>query len=302
MAERIVTVGGPDPTRLLSNYERNVGGTEFYVGPNATGAGDDDRNGRSEESSMATFAAAQALCTADKCDIIHFMPGHAETISAAAGMAVTKAGISIIGHGHGTLQPTVTLDTIISADLDIDAANVTFQNINFVANFVDITAAIDINATDCTFRGCRFTEASGKNALIWLQDAAAMASNRITVEACQAIAIDTSNTHFINFAGTGDGHRIVRNELIGDWGTMAVGGAGIVTYILIDGNLIANAATTVDACINLPVTTTGVVVRNLCGGGAAVVNGITATACTIAENYYQIGTSDLSGVLDPANA
>jgi len=300
MAERIVTVGGPDPTRLLSNYERNVGGTEFYVGPNATGAGDDDRNGRSEEASMATIAAALDLCTADKCDVIHLLPGHAEIISAAAGIAIDVAGVSIIGHGHGSLQPTITLDTIISADLDVDAANVTFQNVHFRADFEDITAAIDVNADDCTFRGCRFAAVeAAHNALIWIQDAAATASDRITVEDCYCYDIDASNTHFINFAGTGDGHIIRRNILIGDWGTMAIGGAGIVTYITIVDNVISNTAATNDSIINLPVTTTGIVMGNKAGGGAAQANGITATACAVCENYYGVVTEDLSGILDP---
>jgi hypothetical protein len=157
-----------------------------------------------------------------------------------------------------------------------------------------------VNADDFTLRGCKFLEtATDMNAKIWVQDAAATASDRITIEDCYVLAPDAANTHFVNFAGTGDGHKIIGNTLIGDWGTMAIGGAGIVTNIVIADNIISNKATDNDACINLPATTTGIVVRNLCCGGAAQANGITATACAIAENYYGVVGEDLSAILEP---
>ena len=220
----------------------------------------------------------------------------------AAAIALDKAGITIIGVGNGALMPTITLDTIISADIDIDAANIIIANVKFSANFADITAAIDVNATDFSLLGCKFAEtATNMNALIWIQDAAAAASSRMTVDGCSAIALDASNTHFVNFAGTGDNHILMNNSLIGDWGTMALGGAGIVTNVRIVDNEIVNIATTTDGCINLAATTKGIVARNLLAGGAAVANGISADACLLAENYYQLVTADLSGLLDPAN-
>ena len=39
--------------------------------------------------------------------------------------------------------------------------------------------------------------------------------------------------------------------------------------------------------------------RNLCGGGAAQANGVTATAMAVAENYYGVVTEDLSAILEP---
>lgn len=298
MSERVVTVGGNRATRPITEFERKVVGTEFYV---SSVNGDDGRSGRSEATSVATIDHALSLMTADQDDVLYLLPGHAETVSAAAGMVFDVAGITVVGVGVGTLQPTITLDTIISADIDIDAANVVFNNVHFKANFADITAAIDVNADDCTFRNCRFTEtATDMNALIWIQDALATASDRITVENCSCIARDASNTHFINFAGTGDGHVIKGNTLVGDWGTMAIGGAGIVTNIVIVDNIISNAASDNDSCINLAATTTGIVMRNLACGAAAQANGITATACAIAENYYGVVSEDLSAIIEPA--
>lgn len=273
-------------------------GDIFFVdsGSGTDGAG----YGKNPDSPVATIDYAVGLCTASQGDVIYVLPGHAETVSAAGGLDLDVAGISVVGLGKGSLQPTVTLDTADTADVDIDAANVTVENLHFIAGFADIVAMIDVNADDFTLRNCRFTQsAADLNALICVQDAAAGGSDRITIEGCHAIMYDASNTHFVNFAGTGTGHVVRDNILIGDWGTMAVGGAGVVTYATVIDNVIYNAATDNDACINFAATATGICMRNLCGGGAAQANGVTATAMAIAENYYGVISEDLSAILDP---
>lgn len=273
-------------------------GNIFFVdsGSGTDGAG----YGRNPDAPTATIDYAVGLCTANNGDIIYVMPGHAETVSAAGDLDLDVAGISIIGIGNGADQPTVTLDTANTADIDVDAASITVENIHFRANFADIVAAIDVNATDFTLRRCRFTEvATNMNALIWVQDAAATGSSRITIDSCYCIATDAANTHFVNFAGTGDGHIVKDNILIGDWGTMSIGGAGVVTNATILNNVISNAASTSDSCINFAATATGICMGNMAAGGAAQANGITATAMAIAQNYYGVVTEDLSAILDP---
>jgi hypothetical protein len=275
-------------------------GNVFFVDSGASLAVDSTAHGDSPERPFATIDYAVGQCTANNGDVIYVMPGHAETVSAAGGLDLDVAGISVVGLGKGTDQPTVTLDTIVSADVDVDAANVTVDNINFVANFADVAVVLDVNATDFTVRNCRFTQAGADlNAKVCVQDAAAAASDRITIENCRAIMYDAANTHFVNFAGTGTGHIVRDNVLHGDWGTMAVGGAGVITYCEIVDNVIGNIANTVDGCINLAATATGVVVGNDCAGAAAQANGITATACVISRNYYGVIGEDLSAILDP---
>lgn len=278
---------------ILNTYAGNV----FWVD---SGIGSNGNSGKLPTQPFATIDYAVGRCTANNGDIIMVAPGHAEVVSAAGGLDLDVAGITIIGLGRGATQPTVTLDTATTADVDVDAANITVANIHFRANFADIVAAIDVNATDFSLLGCRFTEvATDMNALIWVQDAAAAGSDRITIEGCHAIALDAANTHFVNFAGTGTGHIIKDNILIGDWGTMAIGGAGVITACTIINNMISNAASTSDACINLAATATGVVVGNDCAGAAVQANGITATACLISRNYYGVVSEDLSAILDP---
>lgn len=272
-------------------------GQRFFV-HSVTGT-DAAGGGQNPDAPLATIDYAIGLCTASKGDIIYVMPGHAETLTAAAGIDADVIGISIIGLGNGSLRPRVTMGTADTVDVDIDAANVLIQGIDFQAAIADIAAAIDVNAVNFTIRDCGFYEATDLNFKICIQDAAAAGSNYMTIEDCKAYCPDAANTHFVNFAGTGTGHIVRRNILIGDWGTMAIGGAGVITVATCVDNVISNKASDNDSCINFAATATGICMRNLACGGAAQANGITATAMAIAQNYYGVVTEDLSAILDP---
>lgn len=287
------------PGGVFAIYDASFTTGEYFFVSSATGT-NGAGYGKSPDKPVATIDYAVGLCTAGAGDIIIVMPGHAETVSAAGGLDLDVSGITIRGIGAGALQPTVTLDTATTADIDIDAANITIENIHFRANFADIAAAIDVNSDDFTIRRCRFSEvAANMNAKIWIQDAAAGGSDRITIEDCHCIDADAANTHFVNFAGTGDGHIVRRNVLIGDWGTACIGGAGVVTNAVITHNLISNAASDNDACINFAATATGICMHNHACGAAAQANGITATAMAISQNFYGVVSEDLSAILDP---
>ena len=268
-------------------------GTIRYVDSTLTAAG----NGLSWDAAYLTIDAAINGCSPD--DVILVAPNHAETISAAAGIDADVAGISIIGLGRGNRRPRITMGTAASVDIDIDAASITFENLIFIANFADITAAIDVNADDFTIRNCEFREGTDLNFLICIQDATGTDSDRITIEGCRANCPDAANTHFVNFAGTGDGHMVRNNILYGDWGTFAIGGAGIVTNCCVLENIIANVSTVNDSCINFAGTATGFCMLNMVGSEAAQANYVTAGDMVICENYGAVRTEDLSGILDP---
>ena len=271
-------------------------GARFFVhsgtGSNSTGYG------MSPDRPFASIDYAVGQCTASKGDIIYAMPGHAETVSAAGGLDLDVAGISVIGLGTGTLQPTVTLGTVETSDVDVDAANITIENLHFKSAFADIAVCIDVNATDCTIRKCRFTEAAdNQNFLICVLGAAAAGSDYLTVEDCYCIQDDAANTHFVSLPGTSRGVVVRRNIIIGDFGTAAIGAAGVVIFGTVVDNVIYNAASDNDSCINL--AGTGICMRNLACGAAAQANGITATTWAIAENYYGVVSEDLSAILEP---
>jgi hypothetical protein len=134
----------------VSNDERGIGKT-FYVN-SAIAASD----GTSPSTAVATLALALAKCTANQGDKVVLMEGHTESIAAAT--AITPAGVRIIGLGKGNKRPTITFTTANTAGFTVAVANVTFENIIFVGNFLSIascftlTTAAEFGVERCEFR------------------------------------------------------------------------------------------------------------------------------------------------------
>ena len=105
-----------------------------------------------------TIALAIASCVAARGDIILVAPGHTESISSSTAITASISGVTILGLGSGSQRPVVTLDTASTATINVTAAGVTFRNIVFVANFLDIascftlTTAKDFQVDQCEFR------------------------------------------------------------------------------------------------------------------------------------------------------
>ncbi len=263
-------------------------------------SGSNGNTGLDSSHPLATIEYAFSKCTASVNDYIIGMPGHAETVSSAGALDCDVIGVTVLGIGEGTIQPTITLDSANTADIDIDAASITFENIHFKANYADIAGAIDVNSTDFTVRNCRFSQtADDMNAKVWIQDDGSTGAGRIKIEGCQVSAYDASNLEFVAFDGTGDGHIVRNNFFAGDWGTACISAPGVITRAQITHNFIINAATDTDSCIEAAATATGLIAWNGCGGGAAQGNGIVANGMGKIENYY-VDLSDASGLLEPA--
>ncbi len=275
-------------------------GAIFFVDSGHGYASDAAGFGKSPDSPVATIDYAVSLCTDSAGDVIYVMPGHTETIATAGALALDVIGIRVIGIGSGTIQPILDLTDNLST-ITIGAANVTVEDLVIRTSDDDVATIFDVNADDFTLRHCRFVQSAvDKNGLVSVLDAAAGASDRITIEDCHAIMYDASNTHFVNFTGTGTGHVVRRNVLIGDWGTIAIGGAGVITYVSIHDNYISNQATTDDAGINISDTSPGIVANNRIGYGDAgdQTTAIDAIVASCLENYV-VDIGDRQGVLDP---
>ena len=92
----------------------------------------------------ATIATALALCTANKGDWIFVGSKHVETITAAGGLNINIAGVSIMGVQNGDDRPTLTFSTAVTASMTITAANVTVKGLVGVAGINALTNPIDI--------------------------------------------------------------------------------------------------------------------------------------------------------------
>lgn len=106
-----------------------------------------------------TIALAAAACVASRGDVIMLAPGHTESISSATALTLSIAGISILGLGTGSLRPVITLDTAATATINVSAANITFKNVIFVANFADIASVFTLTtAPEFAVIGCEFRD------------------------------------------------------------------------------------------------------------------------------------------------
>jgi len=277
-------------------------GNVWYVDSGAAGKGTTSAYGYNPDAPFSTLVAASDSGNLASGDVVLVAAGHTETISAAAGWDCDTAGVTFKGLGVGDLRPTITLDTDALADVDIDAANITFENLRFIANFVDITAAIDVNADGFTCRNCEFIDTSViLNAVIWILGASGTTSDRMVVENCEFYAFGTANTAAVSMPGTPDRCIVRDNIFIGDWGSAAILAAGIITKASILRNLVSNLDAGDDKCINLADTSTGIIAYNGVGGREtdATTDQITGGTTMVLVQNYSVDEGDRSGVLDP---
>lgn len=134
-------------------------GKYFFV---HSGTGNSGASGKTPDEAVSTIDAAVGLCTANKGDVIIVMPGHTETVTAAAGLDLDVAGITIVGLGNGSNRPNVDFTTAVGADMDVDAANITVINLLFTGGIDALTGPIDVNAADFTMLDCETRDVTGQ--------------------------------------------------------------------------------------------------------------------------------------------
>jgi hypothetical protein len=116
-------------------------GTYLFV---SSTSGSDGNSGRDKQHPLATVQAAIGKCTAGKGDVILLMPGHAETVTATS-IALNVSGVQVYGLGTGLLRPTFTYGAA-AATITVSAANCSWVNCHFIANFLSVAAAFTLGA------------------------------------------------------------------------------------------------------------------------------------------------------------
>jgi hypothetical protein len=154
-----------------------------------------------------TLTLALASVLASRGDTIILAPGHTETVTGAAGIAVNKAGVTIVGLGVGSLAPVITFTTAVAASVDISAANVYIQNVVFTSAIDAQTAMVNVTAADVRFMNCLFNTNSGTvGAILGILTAAT--SDRLQVTNCRfvgpAVNSGTTTTAQIQYEGAVD--------------------------------------------------------------------------------------------------
>jgi len=123
-------------------------GNIFFVN-SATGT-DAAGYGQNPDAPCDTLDYAIGLCTENNGDRIYVMPGHAETIVAAGGVTMDKAGVEVIGLGQGTDRPEFTFGTSNAASILTSAANCSIRNIVGIGNKDGLTQPFDVTGANCS--------------------------------------------------------------------------------------------------------------------------------------------------------
>ena len=259
----------------------------------------------------ATIDQAINHSSASKGDMIVVKAGHAETLTTAAQLVADVAGVSIVGLGAGSNRPTLTFGAA-AANIPVSAANVTFSNILFKANFADVASFITIAAApEFVVENCEFRDTSA------ILNALTCITTTVTVNADGLVftnnkvysAGTTAATTMIVIAGTMSRCTINDNLYIGavlnNTAALLEHGALNVTNLEMARNKVYRPNTdTASGAVLIKTTATvntGIVYDNLVGclDGAGVIL-LTVGSDYAPINNYVTGEVNKSGWLIPA--
>jgi hypothetical protein len=306
-----VTIRGMPITIAYPGKVFFLGNGSVVSAPN--GKGGSDSNKGTYEQPFSTLAGALSNCVASRGDIIMVLPGHAETVSSASALTLSKAGVAIIGMGAGNLRPTFTLGTANTATINVTAAQVAISNCLFKANFAAIASLFTLTtAKDFTLADCEFRDNSSILNFAKIVDTNTTSNDAdgLSIERCQFYGLGaTSNTALIKMDGTNDRVSVidcyVAHAATTAAGLMPIAAGKVVTNFVCSRNTF-NLVGATDVTTGILITTdgstnSGMISRNLVQSLDATSE-ILVTASSgfrYSQNYYS-GTADASGYLLPA--
>lgn len=170
MGKTVIPNGGPNDRAVLQGLYLFPGvvGNLFYV---SSSTGSPSGPGFTPENAYATLAQAVSAATASNGDVIVLLPGHTESIG-ASGIALSKAGLTIIGMGVGANRPTFTW-TATDSVLTISAANVLLQNIRCTVSIDEVVSMILVSGVNVKLDAVDFFETASAQAIQFLLTTAA---------------------------------------------------------------------------------------------------------------------------------
>lgn len=229
---------------------------------------------------------ALAACLANRGDIILVAPGHTENIANATDLAVSTAGVTIVGLGSGTLRPTFTFITGITANIPISAANVVIKNLILDGTGFDaVTSMMTVTAAGVQIRGNKFITASATNQVGVVLTTSALATDFVFDGNYVVGTADAGTTNGLQLVG-GDDAIITNNFFYGAY-TTSLGPINQITTaglrMLIANNTLVNATASSTKAIVLVAGSTGFIRDNRIGilSGTAAV---TAAGMYVGQN------------------
>lgn len=265
----------------------------FFVGattlPSYTDFADDfgpDKQGGNRVFATMTALIADTNVVASRGDVVFVLPGHTESVASAAALACTKAGLTWIGLGTGSLRPTITFTTATTATMTISAANQSFENFIFTQTFDAIVSPIVVSAANVTLKNNYFMVANASYQATQMILTTAAADNFTLIGNRFIGTVDAGTTAAVTLVG-GDNFTCTGNDFIGAYSS-GVGAIRSITTLntncVIKQNTIINVTASSTKGITLLTGSTGVISENRFGIGSGAAP-ITADAAWWAGNW-----------------
>lgn len=229
-------------------------------------------------------------------DTILCKPGHSETVTAAAGINLSQAGLRVIGLGtERSKMPTINFTTATTATLKISAADVWFSGFLLTCGIASQATMLDIVATGAMVTGNIFSEGTQTGLSF------------VNVGAVTATANIADRTHIINnvfqnptagnmnhavcFTTVHDQCEVGNNVIRGNFALSGIHNitGNVCTNMLIHDNDVTNL-TAAKPAMNLISACTGRLYgNNLIQGDSTVANVL--GSLTLGIGNYDIGGS-----------
>ena len=245
-------------------------GTKLQTGQK----GGSNGNKGTYDAPFSTLTYAITQCVANRGDIIFIKPGHAESVSSAGAIALSVAGVAIVGLGVGSSRPTFTLDTANTATITVTADDISVTNCLFVANFLSIATCFAVTKKNFTVQNCEFRDTSSiLNFLNCINcTGAANTSNGLTVTDSSWFGLGTTSVNgMVLIADAHDRVVINRNRVTlartADAGILLNVTTGASTNIEVGDNVVISkqSASSNGSMLVLSASSTGSVYRNYAG-------------------------------------
>lgn len=240
---------------------------------------------------IASIDTAVGKCTANRGDIIIAKPGHVETVTAAAGLDLDVAGVALLGLGSGSNRPTINFTTATTADVDVDAANITIVNFLFTGGVDALAGPLDVNAADFSLINCEYRDVTGQCTDFLMSDANA---DRLLVDGFTfrgAAAAGGASAIVLN----GSDHPMIRNFWIdGNFSAAAIEcRTAAVVALHISGPGYIRTRNAADLCIRDQVTGStgfinGPLYLSLQDNAANITEAITGATFRVAGDIFAV--------------
>lgn len=149
-----------------------IQGDAFFVDSgHANASNNNDCRNPNTPCSSIEGAFNKGELTASNGEIVFVLQGHVETVTAAGGLDLDVAGVTVVGLGEGNNRPQINFTTAVGADMDVDADNITMYNFRFTGGIDALTGPIDVNAAQFSLHNSLWADVTGQATDVIVADA-----------------------------------------------------------------------------------------------------------------------------------